>query len=253
MIYSFKEGNPEKGFVVIVHGLGEHIGRYEKIVKDLSQRGYQVIGFDHPGHGRSDGKRGDTSIEEIIDIIDNLTKDIDKFHIFGHSLGGLIATRYVQERQEKIKSLVISAPALSIKVDKITELVAKSLGRFFPSLTINNKLEPEYLSRNKKVIEKCANDPLMHSKISFRLGLSMMENIRKAHEKARDIKVPTLILVPTEDRYVDPNGSRDFYKKLGSEVKRIEEFVGAYHELFEDEEYKDRFYELIYFWIEEYS
>lgn len=253
MIYSFKEGSPERGFVVIVHGLGEHIGRYEKMVKDLSQRGYQVIGFDHPGHGKSDGRRGDTSIEEIISLIDDLTKDINKFHIFGHSLGGLIATRYAEERQERIKSLVISAPALSVKVDKVTELVAKTLGKILPFITINNKLDPEYLSRNKKVIEKCANDPLMHSKISFRLGLSMMENIKRAHEKAKDLNVPTLILVPTEDRYVDPNGSREFYKKLGVEDKKLEEFIGAYHELFEDEEYKDRFYELIYSWIDSHN
>ncbi|MFN3699805.1 MAG: alpha/beta fold hydrolase, partial [Dictyoglomus sp.] len=183
-------------------------------------------------------------------IIDELTKDIDRFHLFGHSLGGVIATRYAEERQEKLKSLVISAPALSVKVDPFTELIVKTLGKLFPSLTINNKLDPEYLSRNKKVIEKCANDPLMHSKISLRLGISMVENIKEAHEKAKDIKVPTLILVPTEDRYVDPNGSREFYKKLGAEDKRLEEFIGGYHELFEDEEYKDRFYELIYTWID---
>lgn len=253
MIYSFRIGKPQKGWGVIVHGLGEHIGRYEKIVNDLVERNYGVIGFDHPGHGRSDGKRGDTSIEEIISMIDNLTSDIPKFHLFGHSLGGLIATRYTQERQDKIKSLVISAPALGVKVDPVTNFIAKTFGKLLPRMTINNKLNPQYLSRNKKAIEKCMNDPLMHSKISFRLGLSMMENIKIAHEKAPSLKVPILILVPTEDRYVDPNGAREFFKKLAHEDKKLIEFPGGYHELFEDEEYKDEFYKNIYDWIESHN
>jgi len=253
MIYSLREGNPKKGWVVIVHGLGEHSGRYRKMVEDFVNMEYGVVTFDHPGHGRSDGKRGDTTIEEILSIIDDVTFGIPKFHIFGHSLGGLIAVRYTQERQERIKSLVVSAPALGIRVDPLTNIMARSIGRLFPHVTVNNKLDPEYLSRNKEVIKKVASDPLMHSKISFRLGLSMIENIRIAHEKAKDMKVPTLILVPTDDRYVDPNGAREFFKKLTVVDKSLIEFPGGYHELFEDEEYKDKFYNTIYDWIEKHN
>ena len=253
MIYSFRKGEPKKGYILIVHGLGEHIGRYERLIEDLIKIGFRVIGFDHPGHGKSGGKRGDTSIEDIIKIIDNLTSDIPKFHIFGHSLGGLIAVRYTEEREEKVKTLIISAPALYIKVDPLTSFIANTFGKIFPSVTISNKLDPEYLSRNKKVIEKCMNDPLMHSKISFRLGLSMMRNINLAHEKAGYIKIPVLILLPTEDRYVNPEGSRMFFNKLKVEDKKLVEFPGGYHELFEDEEYAERFYNTIYSWLNTYS
>lgn len=246
MLYSFKKEKAKKGWVLLVHGLGEHIGRYEKFIDELSKRGFGVIGFDLPGHGRSSGKRGDTSIEEVIKIINKLTEDIEKFFIFGHSLGGLIAIRYTQENSERIKALIASAPALYLKTDVITEIFAKFFGKFFPSLTMDNRLNPQYLSRNKKAIEKYVKDPLVHRRISLRLGISMLKNIEIAHKKAEEISVPTLLLIPSEDKIVSPQGSREFFNNIKIADKYLIEFPEGYHELFEDEEYSEKFYEQIY-------
>ena len=115
MIYSLKRGEPKKGWVLIVHGLGEHIGRYDKLIDMLVKEGFCVIGFDLPGHGKSSGKRGNTTIEDIVEIIDELTKSVNRFTVFGHSLGGLIAIRYTELRPQKVNNLVVSSPALNIE------------------------------------------------------------------------------------------------------------------------------------------
>ncbi|HOJ93142.1 MAG TPA: lysophospholipase [Dictyoglomaceae bacterium] len=249
MLYNFREGTPEKGWVVVVHGLGEHIGRYKKLIGDLTNQGYGVIGFDYPGHGKSDGKRGDTSIEQVMNIIKDLTSDIPEFFLFGHSLGGLVALRYTEEGGEKVRSLIVSSPALYLEVNPFTKFIANTLGKVFSSGTINNTLNPDFISRNKEAVKRYVEDPLVHSRISFRLGSSTMENIKLAHDNAEKINVPTLILISTEDKIVPPQGARDFFEKLKIEDKKLVEFPGGYHELFEDMEHSEKFYNTIYEWI----
>ncbi|MCS7201317.1 MAG: lysophospholipase [Dictyoglomus sp.] len=246
MIYSFKKGKPERGWILLVHGLGEHIGRYEEFINTLLNKNFGVIGFDLPGHGKSGGKRGDTSIEEVIEIINNLTENIENFIIFGHSLGGLIAIRYAQEYPEKIKAIIVSAPALYLKTDYITKVFAHIFVKIFPSLTIDNRLNLNYLSKNKIAIEKYRNDPLVHRKISLRLGISMIKNIDIAQKKAELISVPILFLIPSEDKIVPPIGSKELFNNIKISDKYYIEFPGGYHELFEDEEHSKKFYEEIY-------
>ncbi|MCX7845712.1 MAG: lysophospholipase [Dictyoglomaceae bacterium] len=246
MIYYFKKGKPERGWILLVHGLGEHIGRYEGLIEELLKKHFGVIGFDLPGHGKSKGKRGDTSIEEIIIIINNLTKEIERFFIFGHSLGGLVAIRYAQEYPEKIKALIASAPVLYLKTDFITKIFANIFVKIFPSITLDNRLNLNYLSRNKKAIEKYMKDPLVHRRISLRLGNSMLKNIEIAHKKAELISVPTLFLIPSEDKIVPPIGAKIFFSNMKISDKFYIEFPGGYHELFEDEEHSEKFYEQIY-------
>lgn len=246
MIHSFKKGIPEKGWVLLVHGLGEHIGRYEEFIGDLLKKGFGIIGFDLPGHGRSSGRRGDTSIEEVISLINNLTENIEKIFIFGHSLGGLVAIRYTQENPERVKALIVSAPVLYLNVDPITKIFSNIFVRIFPSLTIDNRINLDYLSRNKEAVEKYAKDPLVHRKISLRLGISMVKNIEIAHKKAKVISVPTLFLIPLEDKIIPPKGSKDFFKNIEISNKYFIEFAGGYHELFEDKEHSRNFYEQIY-------
>ncbi|AEC51986.1 lysophospholipase [Pyrococcus sp. NA2] len=96
-VYRIRIGNPERGYIVLIHGLGEHIGRYEKFIEKLVKNGFCVIGFDWPGHGKSRGKRGHTSIEEALEIINEIISEIgEKPFLFGHSLGGLTVIRYAQ-------------------------------------------------------------------------------------------------------------------------------------------------------------
>jgi len=253
MIYSLKRGEPKKGWVLIVHGLGEHIGRYDKLIDMLVKEGFGVIGFDLPGHGKSSGKRGNTTIEDAVAIIDELTKSVNRFTVFGHSLGGLIAIRYTELRPQKVNNLVVSSPALNIEMKSSQKAMMSIFSVLAPSLTVNNGINPNLLSRNKSAIEKYVSDSLVHDRISVRLAKSMMKNIELAHEQAERIVCPVSILIGTDDKVTLPDGARKFFDELKTENKTLREFQGGYHELFEDPEHAESFYESIIHYIKQYN
>jgi len=255
MIHSFRKGSGKKGWIVISHGLGEHIGRYEKLMNNLIDGDFGVIGFDLPGHGNSERKRGHASIEEVIEIINSLTKDLEEFHIFGHSLGGLIAIRYAQENINRIKTLVVSSPALYLKPSFAQKLLMNIFNVIYPSLTIKNGIDPYLLSRNKEAVEKYINDNLVHDRISIKLGKSLLQNIQLAHQKAKVLTKPTMILVGTEDKVTPPIGSYSFFEKLGvpDDKKVLKKYEGAFHEIFEDPEHQQKFYQDIFEWYESFG
>ncbi|CAB50498.1 alpha/beta hydrolase [Pyrococcus abyssi] len=254
-VYKVRIGKPEKGYVVLVHGLGEHIGRYEKFIQELVKNGFCVVGFDWPGHGKSKGKRGHTSVEEAMKIIDEIISEIgEKPFLFGHSLGGLTVIRYAEERGEKIKGVVASSPALakSPRTPGFMVAIAKILGRILPSVSFSNGIDPELLSRNPERVKRYVEDPLVHDRVSAKLGMSIFKNMEEAHRKAEKIKVPILILVGSGDVITPPEGAKRFYERLKVEDKKLVEFPGAYHEIFEDPEFGKEFEETIIKWLVEH-
>ncbi|WP_448379082.1 alpha/beta hydrolase [Fervidobacterium sp.] len=252
MVYHFKKGAGNNGWVVIIHGLGEHIGRYEKLINMLVENNFGVIGFDLPGHGKSSGKRGHTSIEEVIDLIDEITKTVNSFILFGHSLGGLIAVRYTEERPNKVSKLIVSSPALQLEPKPSQIAMLRIFSILAPSLTVKNGINPDLLSRNKDAVHRYVTDPLVHDKISIKLGKSMLQNVQLAHERASRIKCPVVVLVGTEDKVTPPQGARKFYEELDTQ-KVIEEFEGGYHELFEDPEHGEEFHKKILHYIKDWD
>ncbi len=237
--------------VVIVHGLGEHIGRYEKFITLLNENGYNVIGFDLPGHGKSSGIRGHTSVEQAFDIINSITKSVQKFILFGHSLGGLIAVRYAEEHPQRIEKLVLSAPALVVNPNTVQKILLNTLGVILPFLTVSNGIKTDALSTNPEAVRKYVEDPLVHDRISIKLGKSILKNAELAFEKSKLIDFPTLILYGTKDSVVPPSGAKKLYGIVKSKNKELVEFEGGYHELFEDLNHSEAFYNKIISWIGE--
>jgi len=251
-VYKAKLGKPEKGWVVLVHGLGEHSGRYGKLIRTLNENGFAVYAFDWPGHGRSPGKRGHTTIEQAMDIIDSIIEELnERPFLFGHSLGGLTVIRYAETRPEVIRGVIASSPALakSPETPGFMVALAKFLGRIAPGLTLSNGIKPELLSRSPEVVKAYTEDPLVHDRVSARLGRSIFENMEKAHWEADKIKVPVLLLVGTGDVITPPGGSRRLFEELKVEDKELKEFPGAYHEIFEDPEWGDEFHSFVVDWL----
>lgn len=255
-VYKAKFGTTERGWVILVHGLGEHSGRYGKLISMLNDAGFAVYTFDWPGHGKSPGKRGQTSVEEAMEIIDSIIDEIgEKPFLFGHSLGGLTVIRYAETRPDRIRGVVASSPALakSPKTPGFMVVLAKVLGRIAPGLTLSNGIDPNLLSRNPDAVKRYIEDPLIHDRISGKLGMSIFTNMEKAHEDAGRIKVPILLLVGTGDLITPPEGSRKLFEELKVEDKEIKEFEGAYHEVFEDPEWGEEFHRAIVEWFVEHS
>jgi len=251
MIFKQHYGEPFKGWIVLVHGLGEHSGRYKELIQELNNAGFAVYAFDWPGHGKSGGKRGHATIEQAIDIINKIIDEIgDKPIIFGHSLGGLTVIRYAELYSDKIRGVIASSPALALSPNTPRALVilAKILGIIIPTLTLSNGINPKLLSRNKEAVRKYIEDPLVHDRISTALGRSLFINMQKAHEEAEKIKVPILLLVGTSDYITPPEGARRLFNNLKVEDKKLIEYEGAYHEIFEDPEWKEKLFKDIVEW-----
>src|SRR6056297_3501404 len=141
--------------VLIVHGLGEHIDRYERFAKQLNEHRLNVYGFDNLGHGKSKGIRGYTSVEDTITLIEMMLKKITTtvpsvpVALFGHSLGGLIGLRYLQEKPSHFYSAAISAPAIVLDEETKKRMEKNALlAKFLPFITLDNNINHEDISRN---------------------------------------------------------------------------------------------------------
>lgn len=237
-VYYHSNGEPKKGKVFIVHGLGEHIGRYERIENMLVNDGFMVEGVDLIGHGKTSGKRGDIPSFDIqFEIFDEAIKftRVENTFLLGHSLGGLIGFRYLQERENLFKKGIISSGIFNLNLEELPKgliNLAKFLYKVYPSFTMSNRINPEDLSRNEEEVKKYVKDPLVHPKISVRLFFEIYKNTRIALEKGA--KIPILILYGKEDRVVPPISAKLLYDSLKGE-KIIKEYPMK-HELFNDPE-----------------
>lgn len=256
MVYKKTSGKPIKGWVIIVHGLGEHCGRHNRLMEMLTEKGFSVIAFDWPGHGKSEGKKGHGTIEDGLSIIHELIEEInDKPFLIGYSLGGLTVIRYAELHPNNVKGAIASAPALAPpqRISPLVARMAKSLGLIVPFLSINNTIKPKDISRNKKAVTCYANDPLVHDRLSLGLARSYLLHMEMAHRDAERIMAPLLILTGTSDVLAPPSGSYKFMQKLNTKDKKLQEFEGAYHEIFEDPEWADKFHETILQWLYEHT
>lgn len=237
-IFYHSNGEAKKGKVFIVHGLGEHIGRYERIENFLVNDGFMVEGVDLIGHGKTSGKRGDIpSFDFQFEIFDKALSFSPHENIFllGHSLGGLIGFRYLQEREKFFKKGIISSGIFNLNLDELPKglvNLAKFLYKIYPSFTMSNRINPKDLSRNEEEVKKYIEDPLVHPKISVRLFFEIYKNTKIALEKGT--KIPILILYGKDDKVVPPISAKLLYDSIKGE-KIIKEYPMK-HELFNDPE-----------------
>jgi len=233
-----------KAVICFVHGIGEHMGRYEHVGTAFTDAGYAVLGFDLRGHGKSGGVRGHApSFEAFMKDIDRLVEEAKTRYpklprlIYGHSLGGILVLNYGLRRKPDVKGIVATAPALrsSIELQKSKVAMAKILGSLLPSVTMDSGLDPNTICRDPEVVKRYVADPLVHGKISFGMGKAVLGATRFALEHAAEFPVPLLIMHGTEDKLGFPSGSQEFASKVkqGCTLKLWE---GLSHELHNEPE-----------------
>jgi alpha-beta hydrolase superfamily lysophospholipase len=246
---------PARGTVLIVHGLGEHIGRYTQVAARLRAWGWNVVGYDQRGHGRSGGAKGriaapDSLLQDLARVIDAVRAEHRaSLVLLGHSLGGLVAARLVAEGavaspapwHRRVDALVLSSPALDAGMNAAQKLLLALTGPWLPNLAVNNGLKPAWISRDPAVVEAYVADPQVHDRVTPRLVRFIVDSGEFVRANAAHWSVPTLLLYAGSDLCVAPSGSKAFAAAAPVRVVTTHEFGPLFHEIFNEPEQAEVF------------
>jgi alpha-beta hydrolase superfamily lysophospholipase len=234
-----------KATVALVHGYGEHCGRYDHVAKTFLERETAVYAYDQRGYGRSDGPRA--YVDSFEKYLDDLARFLEyvrsrqpncPLFLFGHSMGGLVVLKYALERQPSVRGLLLSAPAIEINPDlaPLLRRLAHWIGRLFPRLPTTRSPEGA-ISRDPAVVEEAQNDPLnYHGRVLARTGAEMLRAGEEVRDSLHELNTPFLVLHGTADTLASPEWSRRLYERAATTDKTIQLYEGLYHETFNEPE-----------------
>ena len=232
-----------KAVLLVVHGLGEHCGRYMNVVNHFVPLGYAVYGLDHIGHGNSEGTR------EFVESFDDFTDTLSIFYnmitewqanksifLLSQSMGGTIALYYLLDHQADFKGAILSSPLVKVgdSVSQVTITMSKVLSKVAPKMGVA-PLDVSGISRDPEVVEAYINDPLVfHGKTRARIAAELLSAMQRITAEADKITLPVLILQGADDILVDPSGAQMLYDKASCADKTLKIYDGMYHEVFND-------------------
>ena len=226
----------------VIHGLGEHSGRYERFARGMAEFQMATYAIDLRGHGKSAGQRGHIDAwSQWTDDAAALIKQVEaqasgEVVPLGHSFGGVaMLSTMLAGKAPNAKRFIVSSPALKlkVKVPAWKASLAGILSSVAPKLAMNNDVDAGTVSRIPEIVDAYRTDPLVHGKISTRLYAEWLRAATDVLDRAKAIKVPFLILAGTDDRLIDPAGSRELHQRapVMSELRMLD---GRYHEPFND-------------------
>lgn len=230
---------PAKGVLGIVHGLGEHSGRYEYLADQLTQHQFAVFAFDHRGHGKSPGQRG--HVETYDAVLNDITCLLEKMtdanpaaprFLLGQSLGGNLVINYLLRRTPKLSAAVALSPLIlpAFQLPVWQQQTGRLLNRLWPRYTFQSGLSACDLSHDEEAVHRYEADPLVHSFVSARLGATMLAAGRWALAHADQLDIPLLLMHGTDDRITSCDASRKFAEVAGRQCT-LKLWGGLYHEL----------------------
>lgn len=246
------------GWVGVVHGYGEHSGRYEAFARWLNGRGWAVAACDLRGHGGSPGRRG--HIHRFADYL----RDVAALHrllreraagrplfLLGHSLGGLIALRYVEEGAEGLDGLILSAPFLGMvmPVPRWKRALSPVLSQLWPSFSTYSGLRGAMVSRDPEVVVVYDHDPLIHTKATARWFTEVQKSQRVALAEASRLTLPLLVLQGDADPIASVAATRRLFGAARSADKTLRIYGGFRHEVL-NEIGKERVWEDVVSWLD---
>ncbi|GAA2032879.1 alpha/beta hydrolase [Catenulispora yoronensis] len=241
-------GVAQRGAILLVHGLGEHSGRYRTLAEFLTELGYRVRAYDHAGFGRSDGPRG--HVRRPSALVDDLATVFEDFDaavraddrgappplVLGHSLGGCVVARALTGGRVHPRAVVLSSPAVGQSPNGVRGVALRAAELLPRGLTVPNGLPKNGLSHDPAVAAALRADPFCHDRISAALARFIFTEGERAVLDAGRVPCPVLVLIAGADRLIDAAGARRFGAALPRGSTRIAEFPGAYHELFNEAE-----------------
>lgn len=230
-------GDPHAA-VLLLHGIAEHSGRYEHVGRRLADHGFEVVAIDHRGYGRSGGRRG--HVDRWSDFLDDVEDQLALVRqlglptaLIGHSMGGLIASRYAIDGRPNPDVLVLSAPALGADIARHLRVAAPLMSRILPNFVIKDPGDPSLLSKDDQVGEVFYADPYRVPFPTARLGSELMIAIEETRERIPALDLPTLVMHGTDDRLV-PTASSEIFESIPGVERRLYETLR--HEVFNEAE-----------------
>ncbi len=247
--------NP-KAVIALVHGQGEHIGRYTHVAEWYNRHDIAVLGYDQQGYGRSEGGRGHAkNLEVLLDDVGQLLDETRSRYpgtplfLYGHSMGGNLSLNYTLRRDPILTGLIVTSPwiRLAFEAPALKVLAGRLLRRFMPTLTLPTGLTARFISHDDAVVQAYKNDPLVHDKLSAAAGIALMEGAGWLNQFSGVFSVPVLMLHGTGDKIISPTATREFFGRVAGEVTH-HEWPDLYHELHNEAE-KEQVFEYTLAWM----
>ena len=246
-----------KAVLAIVHGFGEHMGRYDVLGKWYQSQGIAVIGFDLRGHGLTSGKRGHVDdYELLLDDVDGLiSQAVGHFgdapiFLMGHSMGGNIVLNYIKSRVPKdVKGFIVASPWITLvdKASTVAVALGKMMRRIKPNFTQKMPIDVKVLSWNEDNQKAYKEDPLVHAMISAELGLSVVERGEGILHEPFETNAPLLLMHGEDDSLT----SKDSTKQLAGQAKgevTLKMWHHCKHEL-HNEDNKEQIFSFVRNWM----
>ena len=246
--------------VILVHGMGEYSRRYERtVVPVLLKSSFAVISYDQFGHGLTEGKKGHhPGYDYLLDSISQMIEKVEKvfpskpIFLYGHSMGGNVVINFTLRRGSSLQGTIATSPFLRLAFDPPQWKLAfgKIIDKVFPSLTMPNELDLNYLSKDQHEIDAYKNDTLIHDRVSTKYSLELMKTGEWAIEHAASLTTPLLLLHGTKDQITSHLASEEFASRAKDQVTFLP-VENGYHELHHDLE-KEMVLDQICRWIEDH-
>jgi alpha-beta hydrolase superfamily lysophospholipase len=250
-----------QGVIALVHGFGEHSGRYQHVANFLNTNGFAVVAIDNRGHGKSEGQRGHApsfesyynDVESLIDYTQKTTKKDLPLFVYGHSLGGnLVLNTILRRHTEGISGIITTGPliALAFKPSAFLLILGKLLRRIFPTLSQPGGVKPVHISRDKAVVDAYIKDPVVHGKVTTAAGMDLLEAADFLNTYAGKMPVPTLIMHGSDDFLTSQPASEAFAKRVEGDIT-YRKWDGLYHEIHNEPE-KEQVFAALLTWLTTY-
>ncbi len=261
-IWQPSEKSPSKASLIIVHGMGEHSGRYHRLATYAADLGITTYALDLRGYGRSGGKR--YHLKRFEDYLGDLTalhahvartEAPRPVFILGHSLGGLISASYAANKRKEpvLAGLILSSPlfGVSVKIPLWKSLLASVAAVLAPTLVQKSGIQCAHLTHDSEILREYAQDKDIHQELSAGL-FAQLEKYRKRYlSTAARIEIPVLVLQAGDDRIVSVKNTQSFYNNLSSANKSLTIYPDLYHEIL-NEKSRDQVFSAIGLWISQH-
>jgi len=244
-----------RGTILVIHGGGDHGGRYPHVAERLGQRGWRSILPDHRGHGESDGERWDidryeTYFADLTRVLDHFRQPKEQTVLLGHSFGGLLAARWA-ELSPFPRAAVLTSPllGLALKVPLWKRCLGQVLLRVAPKTRFRSGLDPKNMMHDPERLAQRRADPYLQKVLTARWFFAMQQCITETRRDAASVTCPLLVLQGADDRTVLPDASREWIGRTSSTEREFHEFPGHVHELLNEADWVETT-DLIAHWLD---